>query len=441
MYILLNIWFYRFFFLKFMHSINSVLFVRAGYVLITAKNGFAIVLLAQQIIWFSRLKAVKPNVVGYKFINCGESMFRKFQFKKLHLFFIVLVLPNVIFSEEISEIRIGLMTELTGPWVAGSGSHCKRGYELARKTLVKNGKLNDTPIKFIYGDTQGKGKPSVTEFKRLVEVEKVQAVVVNRSLAGMAINPISKRLKIPLVGIVGHNKFISENPYSFRTWPSTQLEGSTLAKEVFKQGFRLISAVTIEDEWTISFRDEFIKTFESLGGEIVFNESVLGEDRDFSTLVTKIKSNKSDSILVNLGPTQTGTFIKKVNEFALKKQLFGNYYVRNKETLKEAGVKAVEGLVFVEVKLDKPKFRKALLENFNDEVLNQYKYTCFAGVRSVLQAIQNAKSISNKSELHESLKSLTSVNIFGEDVNVSNREIIHSLAVKKYSEGLVVDAS
>jgi branched-chain amino acid transport system substrate-binding protein len=349
-----------------------------------------------------------------------------------------LIVPALATAQSNEEYRVGLMTELTGPWVTGSGALCKRGYELARKTLVKDGTFAGRKIKFLYGDTQGTGKDAISEFQRLVSSEGAQVIVTNRSQVGMALNPLSLRSKIPLIGIVGHNDFVADNPYSFRTWPSTELEAQTLSNAALTRGSKKLAVVALEDEWTISFRDEFVSHYTENGGTIVVSESFLQDDVDFSSFISRLKQMDIDSILVDLGPTQTGTFLAKLREQKVQARLYGNFYVRNQEVLKEAGAEALEGIILTEIDVNKPKLRDGLMKNFNDDEPNQYKYTCFAGVALALAAIEDAKN-NSKEEIYSALSQTQSLELFGDRVPIVDRELIPSMVLRTYAGGVLIE--
>ena len=120
------------------------------------------------------------------------------------------------------EIRIGLMSTLTGSF-AISGEHCRQGYEVARVAFVKDGKIGTYKLKFIYSDTRGDAKTSVSEFRKLVHVDKVQAVVSTRSQLTMPLSSLAIQHKVPVVGIVGHTEFLKANSFGFRAWPTTSV--------------------------------------------------------------------------------------------------------------------------------------------------------------------------------------------------------------------------
>lgn len=351
----------------------------------------------------------------------------------------LLVETSIANGEDLTDMRIGLLTELTGPGAAGSGMYCRRGYELAEKTLLSDGRLEGRRFRLFYRDSHGEGRPAVTEFKSLVNIEKVHAIVTNRSPVGMALNPLSRKAKVPLIGIVGHNDFLAGNPYSFRVWPSTGLEAEALAKAAYEQGIRSVAIVSVEDEWNLSLRKEFVREFTRLGGTIGYDYTVLVDHFDFATGITKLKSNPVDAVFINLGPSQTPTFIAKLAELRVGKQLLGNSYAANPEVVEKAGTETVEGLMLAEARMDSSAIKQALRENFGNELINQHTYTCYAGVKLLLAAFKAQPDISSSEMLYERLKQIKSLNLFGDDIPLANRELQFPLAIKAYRKGILTE--
>ena len=355
--------------------------------------------------------------------------------KNLFLIAVLLLSPSLLFAEP-KEIRIGLLVELSGQFATGSGDQCKYGYELGKKMYAYEG--DHYKVKFIYGDSQGDPKASINEFNRLVNVEKVNAVITNRSQVGMALNPLSIRHKVPLIGIVGHAEFVNQNPYAFRFWPNTKDEASTLAKKVHEMGFKDVAIVTQEDEWMISYRDSFIEYFEKVGGKIKVNETISPSMMDFRAVTSRIKNSKASTVVINLGPANTGVFIKRLREQGVDQQLFGGYYTRTKESIQNAG-EAIEGLILVELDLDKPNFVKVVEQELKGELANTYKFTCASAIAFVLDALKNNNEVTDSNSLFGALNDEQELKLADGTLIIKDREAQFDLAYKVIREGKVVN--
>lgn len=332
------------------------------------------------------------------------------------------------------KIKIGLMTELSGEYAA-NGADCRRGYELVASSVK-----SDDGVEFIFADSKGEAKTGITEFHRLVDVGMVDLVVTNRSQVGMALTPLLEKNKTPLLGVVGHQDFLRASPYSFRFWPSTELESEALAKEAIRRNLKTAAIASFEDEWGISFREGFVSEYKQLGGQVLFDEIVPNDLSDFKTVIAKIRQLSPKTVIVNLGLSQAGTFIRQLREQGLKQELLGSYFVRTKEVIEQAGVAAMEGLILVELNLDKPKFRDKLKEIFGDEVeVTAITYTCYTAAATALHTVELAKQQKGNS-LMSILKNLRQVPLMDEMISLRDREAQYDLQYKVIRQGKVVDA-
>src|SRR5437016_125233 len=78
-----------------------------------------------------------------------------------------------------SKVRIGVLLPLSGP-VAVNGQNTRRGYDLAIEDINKAGgikSLGGAEIELVYGDHQGKQDVAIGETERLIEREKVAAIM------------------------------------------------------------------------------------------------------------------------------------------------------------------------------------------------------------------------------------------------------------------------
>jgi len=92
--------------------------------------------------------------------------------------------------------------------------------------------------------TAAETKTAVSEFNRLVNVEKALAVITTRSQIALTLNPLSAARKIPLLATAGAEAFISGNPYAFRFFPTTELESRALAQKARSMGLKKMAFIT-----------------------------------------------------------------------------------------------------------------------------------------------------------------------------------------------------
>jgi len=107
----------------------------------------------------------------------------------------LLVTPPAIAEEK---VRIGVVLPLSGQFALG-GQNVKRGYDLAAEEINKAGgikALGGAPIELVYADNQGKQEVAIGETERLIQDEKVAAIMGSwHSATTIAGTQAAERLK------------------------------------------------------------------------------------------------------------------------------------------------------------------------------------------------------------------------------------------------------
>lgn len=360
--------------------------------------------------------------------------------KNIFLFSILLPLTfcsSFAFAVD-KEIRIGVLTELSGPF-ATNGKDCRIGHETAMNAFSTNGQVGPYKVKLVYGDSRGEGKTAVTEFNKLIDQDNVQAVLLNRSQVGMPINPLSKAKKVALLGVVGHSHFAAENPYAFRFYPSSIDEGAYLAKKILEKNIKTMAAVGLQDEFLVALQDETIKTFKKAGGQVLLDERITEADVDLSSLVSKLSGAKPDLIFVNLGIGQTGFLIRKIREQGMRQPIISNFWVQKKEVIDNAGIAAIEGTGFVAISTKLPGFSKELDKVSSGLKASSVYYACHVALASALQAIRDAKSeVQDREDFYQAMLAVKSLKLLDETLPVIEREVKFTMEFSTINNGVPV---
>ena len=333
-------------------------------------------------------------------------------------------------------IKIGLLAELTGP-SAINGVNCSQGYELARRSFAPDNRVGDAQLVLLHGDSKGEALTGVSEFKKLVEIEHAIAMISNRSQIGMALNPISKEKKIPLLGVVGHSDFVNENRYAFRFWPSTKIQAPLLAQKMVDLNKKKLAILTTEDEWTISYTKNFVQEYRQRGAEIVFQDTVTGDPSEFPALIAKIKQSNPDALFMNLTVAQLGVIIKKIRELGMTQQIFSNYWGGSKDVLETAG-KYTEGLIFDAPKTTWKNFSKQLQEYFGQTNPSGVTYGCYAALSTLIQALSAHAEIQDSASLYKALLETPSVKLLDGELQIKDREALIAIEIYTIRNGKVV---
>ena len=319
----------------------------------------------------------------------------------------------------------GVLSPLSGSFaVFGESNRC--GVDGAIKNTQPN-------FDIVYGDSRGESAPAVAEYKRLTGQYKDVFMFVQRSTAGMAVNSLSARDKIPLFGGLGHPKFAPSNPSAWQFWVSSDDEGGAIAKAALKRNLKRMAVLTVDDEWSVTVSNGFREAFIKGGGTIVRDDSVLPTDPDIKPLLLKAAKVKADGLFLNVNISQLGVGIKQARDLGLSYPIYSTFWCSTPDVLNTAGA-AANGVTFVEMETDLPKFKKDVADCSpnppSSAVLSTYAATKFA-----LQVLEANPTLQNIDEFHAALERETEVRLPDLSLAIINRQVKFPIVVKEINDG------
>ena len=329
------------------------------------------------------------------------------------------------FLASAEDCKFGLILPLSGDYVS-VGDFCRTGAEVARQAKPDR----NYQVNYITGDSRGLAKDAVNEFKKIAEIDQVQAAMVVRAPCGMAVNPLSSEKKLPLLGVVGHNDFISQNPYAFRLWPSVKLESQTLAEQAMKAGSKKIIIISSADDWLLSFGAAFERNYKNLGGEIVYADTILPDLHDFRSLILRLRNLEADGIFINVSMGQLGTFIKQIKESDFKHKLYSIFWVNTPDVIKTAGYANLAGLTFVEPDSIQSNFVKKFKELAPHLQTNSIAYTCYAAVAMLEEACEIRQK--TQQDFQSIFLGMSQINTLDGGIKLTEREAEFKIAIKVF---------
>ena len=98
--------------------------------------------------------------------------------------------------------RLGIILPMTGT-TADYGADFLKGATLAEEEINGAGGVKGRPIKLLQGDSKNQPKDGVAEFKRLVEVEKVPAIISTMTGVIVPQFPLSRETNTPMMCVGG----------------------------------------------------------------------------------------------------------------------------------------------------------------------------------------------------------------------------------------------
>jgi len=256
------------------------------------------------------------------------------------------------FTQQGDTIKIGLNVELTGD-TATFGQSTQKGVDLAVEELNNGGGLLGRKVEIVAEDNKGKGTDSATVAKKLIEVDKVAALlgsVASTNSMGMA--AIAEDKKIPMVTPASTNpKVTVENDklkrYVFRTCFIDDFQGDAIA--IYCKSDLKASRIAIlydnGQDYSKGVRERVAKKFTELGGVVAVEGTYTKDDQDFRAKLTQIKAKQFDVLVLPGYYTQAAQIIKQARELGITTPIIGGDGLDSDELIKIGG-KDVEGVYF-----------------------------------------------------------------------------------------------
>lgn len=198
-----------------------------------------------------------------------------------------------------STIKIGAVGPLSGS-VAVYGTDCKNGIELAIEEINAAGGVNGKSIELVSEDDEGNPEKSVSAYKKLVTKDKVNLIVGSlTSGCTMAISSLAQAQKVLMIAPAATATAITDaGDYVFRACFIDPFQGTVGAKFALQTLGSKKAAVLYDvgNDYSVGLTENFVKTFEEAGCEIVAKESYSTGDKDFNAQLTKIKNANPDVV-------------------------------------------------------------------------------------------------------------------------------------------------
>jgi len=224
------------------------------------------------------------------------------------------------FAQE--KIKIAIVGPLSGQ-AANYGKDNERGAQLAIDDLnASQFKIGGKAVKFelVSEDDQADPKQGTAVAQKLVDSGVNGVVGHNNSGTTIPAARIYSEAGLPHITPAASNPKLTQLGYktTFRTIAHDGMIGSALA--VFASTKLKLQKVALIDDRTAygqGLADEFEKTFNSLGGEVVAREFTNDKASDFSPILTTIKGKKAQAVFFGGLDGQAGSMLRQMAQLGM----------------------------------------------------------------------------------------------------------------------------
>lgn len=234
-------------------------------------------------------------------------------------------------------IKIGIAVGLTGyaaNWGEGETKAIALAYDEYKDRLPN--------VEFITENTKSDGLGTVNAIKKLVEIDKVQAIIGptwGDSFQGGY--PIATQAQVPVITPSAAFESLekgSRTSFMFSTWWPQAKEAKTIIDHMKASGVKKIAILHDQDAFNTSFGDLFKSVAEQETQNTLVSERIVVPvgTTDFRTNIAKIGAFKPDTLLVLLQDTSAvGPLMKQLKEQNVKIAVYSTTSAENEDNIKK----------------------------------------------------------------------------------------------------------
>ena len=225
-------------------------------------------------------------------------------------------------EEAVSPLRIGLLLNFS-EGATERAIERQRAFNLALKHINAGGGVFGVPVESAVGDTTRDPMVAVAAARRLIEDEKIHAIVGPSSSANTL--PVAEHVAgpagIPLISPSATSPLLTaaaDSDFLFRTALSDSAQGPVLARITWERGFTNVGVVYVDDAWGQGLAAAFVAAWEGEATVVPFVP-------DRTSVVDALRQSAgvgAQALIVITFEEVAETFVREALEQGLYDQLF-----------------------------------------------------------------------------------------------------------------------
>jgi branched-chain amino acid transport system substrate-binding protein len=208
--------------------------------------------------------------------------------------------------------KIGIVLPLTGP--AGTlGEASKKSVELALSKFAPDQRKR---IEVVYADDQFDPKQTVSVTQKLIDVDKVNAIIAYSSPSSVAASYIAEKASVPMIGLGNATDINVGKQWVVRYMLGPESQARAIEQLLLKGKYKKVAMIWNQSDGPKSVHDQLATILPAEKYTIVADESVTKGENDFKTSIAKIRAAKPDVVIAYISP-QVGVFAKQAHDTGL----------------------------------------------------------------------------------------------------------------------------
>lgn len=234
---------------------------------------------------------------------------------------------------ETKTAKIGVIAPLTGD-LAVMGLGIKNSVELAIKQANDSGAIPGWKLELAAEDDQATPDVGANAATKLAADDSVVAVVgtLNSGVA-QPVQPILNSANIAMVSPANTSPNLTQGadlanpvrtyPNYFRTCTTDAIQGPFAAQYLYESGIKKLAVVNDKKPYGQGLAKAVAAKFKELGGEVVADETVNKDDKDFSTVIDIVKAKSPEAVYFGTEFQLAGPMSKQMGDKGLNVPLMG----------------------------------------------------------------------------------------------------------------------
>lgn len=264
-----------------------------------------------------------------------------------------------------AEVKIGLMCPLTGKW-ASEGQDMKNIVTLLADAVNNAGGVGGNTISLVVEDDAGDPRTAALAAQKLASAGVVAIIGTYGSAVTEAGQNIVDEAGLVQVATGSTSVRLTEKGLQrfFRTCPRDDAQGLAASRVIVDGGYKAVALLHDNSSYSKGLAKETRDALKKAGVKVVFFEALTPGERDYTAILTKLKSAAPDLIFFTGYYPETGMLLRQKAEMGWDVPMMGGDAANHQDLVKIAGKDAARGYFFISPPLpqdlDTPQAREFL---------------------------------------------------------------------------------
>jgi len=315
-------------------------------------------------------------------------------------------------------IKIGSFLAATGP-AAFLGDPEMKTLELYVDKINAAGGVLGRKLELIAYDSGGSAEKARTFVKRLIEEDKVDAIVGGSTTGEtMAVIPLIEQAKIPFISLAGAVVIVEPvKKWVFKTPATDRMACEKIFADMKSRNISKIGLISGSGGFDKSMRHQCMSVAPKYGIEIVSDETYNSKDTDMTAQLTKMRQNPQVQAVLNAGFGAAPAIVtKNFRQIGMTVPLYQSHGVASKKYIELSGgaadgVRLPAAALLVADALPNSDPQKKVVVHYKNAFESKYHQDvstfgghAYDGLHLVVNAMRRAHS-TNKAKVRDAIES------------------------------------